>query len=93
MKLCDKKYPIADLAVARLYGDKITVETEDSSFEFPFEKVSTVSVLGKNKVNVYFDGKVYQLKGDKRFNGVKYVQICYRAKNALKGGEDEFLGL
>lgn len=93
VKLCDKKYPIADLAVARLYGDKITVETEDSSFEFPFEKVSTVSVLGKNKVNVYFDGKVYQLKGDKRFNGVKYVQICYRAKNALKGGEDEFLGL
>lgn len=93
VKLCDKKYPIADLAVARLYGDKITVETQDSSFEFPFEKVSTVSVLGKNKVNVYFDGKVYQLKGDKRFNGVKYVQICYRAKNALKGGEDEFLGL
>ena len=93
VKLCDKKYPIADLAVARLYGDKITVETEDASFEFPFEKVSTVSVLGKNKVNVYFDGKVYQLKGDKRFNGVKYVQICYRAKNALKGGEDEFLGL
>ena len=93
VKLYDKKYPIANDATVCLYGDRMTVETPDTVYEFPFDKVSTVSVLGKNKVNVYFDGKLYQLKGDKRFNGVKYVQFCYRAKNILKGGDDEFLGL
>ena len=93
VKLYDRKHPITDNATVRLYGDRITVETQDITYQFPFETVSTVSVLGKNKVNVYFDGKLYQLKGDKRFNGVKYVQICYRAKNILKGGDDEFLGL
>lgn len=94
VKLYDKKYPIAEEATVRLFGDKITVETQEQTYEFPFEKVSTVSVLGRNKVNIYHEGKLYQLKGDKRFNGVKYVQICYRAKNIQKGEENSrFLGL
>jgi hypothetical protein len=92
-KLYDRKYPLANDATVRLYGDKIVVDAKEQTFTFPFETVSTVSVLGKNKVNVYFDGKLYQLKGDKRFNGVKYVQLCYRAKHILKGESDEFLGL
>ena len=93
VKLYDRKYPLANDATVRLYGDKIVVDAKEQTFTFPFETVSTVSVLGKNKVNVYFDGKLYQLKGDKRFNGVKYVQLCYRAKHILKGENDEFLGL
>ena len=92
-KLYDKKYPIDRGATVCLYGDKITVQTGKETYNFPFETVSTVSVLGKNKVNIYFDGKLYQLKGDKRFNGVKYVQLCYRAKHIQKGENDEFLGL
>ena len=42
---------------------------------------------------IYHEGKLYQLKGDKRFNGVKYVQIFHRAKHILKGEDSEFLGL
>lgn len=93
VKLYDKKHLIDSKATVRLYGDKITVETKEQTYVFPFETVSTVSVLGKNKVNVYFDGKVYQFKGEKRFNGLKYVQLCYRAKHIIKGENDEFLGL
>jgi hypothetical protein len=48
-----------------------------------------VSVLGRNKLNVYYEDKLYQFKSDKRFNALKYVQLFYHAK----GGEDEFLGL
>ena len=78
----------------RLYGGKITVETEKETYEFPFDTLSTVSVLGKNKVNIYHEGKLYQLKGNERFNGVKFVQLCYRYKNILKGEENgKFLGL
>lgn len=94
VKLYDKKYPIADEATVRLYGGKITVETEKETYEFPFDTLSTVSVLGKNKVNIYHEGKLYQLKGNERFNGVKFVQLCYRYKNILKGEENgKFLGL
>ena len=94
VKLYDNKYPIAENAEIRLYGGKIVVLAGEETFEFPFDKVSTVSVLGKNKVNIYHDGKLYQMKGDERFNGVKFVQLCYRYKNIVKGEENGgFLGL
>ena len=94
VKLYDNKYPIADDAKVSLYGGKIVVEAAENTYEFPFDTVSTVSVLGKNKVNIYHEGKLYQLKGDERFNGVKFVQLCCRYKNILKGEEnDGYLGL
>ena len=94
VKLYDRKYLLDGQTTSRLYGDRIVLQTKKQTYEFPFEKISAISVLGKNKVNLYCDGRVYQLKGDARFNGVKYVQICYHAKNLLKGEEDgKFLGL
>ena len=61
---------------------------------FPFETTDGFTVLGKNKVNIYFGDKLYQLKGDKRFNGLKYVNLFHRHKNIVKGNEHvEFLGL
>ena len=94
VKLYDRKYLLSADAEVRLYGGKITVTVGEDTYEFPFDKVSTVSVLGKNKVNIYHEGKLYQLKGDKRFNGVKFVQLCYRYKNIVKGEENGgFLGL
>ena len=79
----------------RLYGDRMTVdEGSDGALEFKFSETSALSVLGRNKLNVYYKDKVYQFKGDKRFNALKYVNLYYRCKNILKGEKDgEFLGL
>ena len=93
VKLYDSKYPIAEDAEVLLYGGKIVVIAGEDRYEFPFDKVSTVSVLGKNKVNIYDGGKLYQLKGNERFNGVKFVQFFHRYKNILKGEGEEYLGL
>ena len=94
VKLYDKKYSIDDNATVKLYGSGIVVETKEKTYSFPFAEISTASVLGRNKVNLYFEGSVYQLKGNERFNGVKFVQLCYRTKNILKGEENgKFLGL
>ena len=60
---------------------------------FPFEKIEAIAVLGRNKLNVYFDSKVYQFKGDKRFNALKYVNLCHRYKNIIGGNDGKFLGL
>ena len=74
-----------------LYGDRMTVDDE---LVFPFGEVSAVTVLGKNKLNVYHGKTVYQIKGDKRFNALKYVNLFYRWKNITGGNENgKFLGI
>ncbi len=90
-----KKLPFKLQANISLYGDKIVFnEGEHDELRLDFAEISAVSVLGRNKLNIYFGDKVYQLKGDKRFNALKYVHIYYRHKNVTKGEENEqFLGL
>ncbi len=90
-----KKVPFKTGANISLYGDKIVFdEGKADEIKLLFDDVSAVSVLGRNKANIYYGDKVYQLKGDKRFNALKYVHIYYRHKNIVKGEKDEqFLGL
>ena len=80
---------------ALLYGDRIVIdEGKDEEWSVPFSEVSAVSVLGKNKANVYHGTEVYQISGSKRFNALKYVNIYYRWKNITEGNIDgKFLGL
>ena len=61
--------------------------------EFYFEDLLGVSVLGKNKLNVYYKDEVYQIKGDKRFNAVKYLNFYHRYINQVKENGSNFLGL
>lgn len=85
-----RKQKLRDAARIALYGDRLTIDELD----FPFERLSAVSVLGKNKLNLYIDDKVYQLKGDKRFNALKYVNLYYRYKNVSEGNlNGKFLGI
>ena len=78
-----------------LYGDRVVFdEGKENEMTVSFADADAVTVLGKNKLNIYFDKHVYQLKGDKRFNALKYVHFCYRCKNILRGEpDDQFLGI
>ena len=78
-----------------LYGNRIVITGSDGTeLNFLFDEVSAVTVLGKNKLNIYHGTKVYQIKGDERFNALKYVNIFYRNKNITKENEHgKFLGL
>lgn len=79
-----------------LYGDRLEIEGEDVSLALAFDELQALTVLGKNKLNVYHNDKIYQIKGDKRFNALKYVHIYHRYKNMIKGETDgklQFLGL
>ena len=79
----------------QLYGDRLVLTPEQGQAQvFPFSEVSAITILGKNKINIYHGKCLYQLKGDKRFNGLKYVNIFHRHRNMTKGAEQEtFLGL
>ena len=73
-----------------LYGDRITVDDR----VFPFAETSAVVVLGKNKLNIYYGNEIFQLKGSKRFNALKYVNFFHRHKNLTRGDHNgQFLGL
>lgn len=78
-----------------LYGDRVVVdEGSGDAMELRFEDVMAISVLGRNKLNIYHGKRVYQFKGDKRFNALKYVNIYHRYKNISRGDTDgKFLGL
>ena len=81
---------LKEKATVRLYGDRVTLDDR----EFPFETLGAIVVLGKNKVNLYHENEVLQLKGSKRFNALKYVNFFHKYKNSKEGKENgKFLGL
>lgn len=63
-----------------LYTDRVIIDGK----AYPFGEVSGITVLGKNKLNVYHDGHIWQLKGDKRFCALKYVNVYNHYKNITK---------
>ncbi len=88
-----KKNILIKDAKLTLYGDRIEVEGEQK-FVFSFDETNAVTVLGKNKLNLYFGKDLYQIKSDERFNALKYVNVFHRHKNILKGDANgKFLGL
>ena len=93
--LYKKKVELRKEAEIKLYGDKFVIDegTEDEMI-FPFADVTAVSILGKNKANIYYNKQVYQFTGCERFNALKYVNMFYRHKNTNRGdGDGKFLGI
>ena len=90
--LYKKKVPMFEGEIS-LYGDRYVIKGKEELI-LSFDHISAVSVLGRNKINIYCGDKLYQLKSDKHFNALKYVNIYYRYKN-IHGGENDgqFLGL
>lgn len=87
-----KKEELARDAAVSLYGDRIEVRSGAKLLQnFTFDEISAVTVLGKNKCNIYKDGEIYQLKGDKHFNALKFVHIYHHYHNVKKG--DPYGGL
>jgi hypothetical protein len=78
-----------------LYGDRVVIdEGAENQMVLPFADIMAMSVLGKNKLNIYYGDHVYQLKSHKRFNALKYVNIYFRYRNIIRGEENaKFLGL
>ena len=82
--LIGKDIPLA------LYSDRIVA----GDLSLAFDTTSVVTVLGRNKLNIYNGGKVYQIKSERRFCALRYMNIFYRVKNLAKENEnDGFLGL
>lgn len=93
--LNQRKKVLREDAEISLYGDRVVIdEGREDALTLPYEEVTAVSVLGRNKLNIYHGSSVYQFKGSKRFNALKYVHFYYRNKNIRRGEiNGKFLGL
>ena len=73
-----------------LYGDRLTIG--DKVYEFG--KIPPPAVQGGIKLQLSIEDGLYQIKGSKSFNAVKYLNFYYRYRNMTKGdGNGKFLGL
>lgn len=90
-----RKEPLRHNARICLYGNRVVIdENSERELQLPFSEIAAVSVLGRNKLNIYHGSNVYQFKGSKRFNALKYVHFYYRHKNIVRGEMNgKFLGL
>ena len=90
----EKKQLITKGAKLALYGDRLIITIDGEEKLFRFDDTAAITLLGKNKLNVYYEDSIYQIKSSKRFNALKYVNIYHRHKNLTKGDSDgKFLGL
>ena len=91
--LCSKKQCLAETVQLTLYGDRIEM-TDGFVKTFRFDEVDTITILGKNKLDIYHGDMVYQIQSDKRFNAVKYLNLYHRYKNLTTEVQNgSFLGL
>ena len=93
VNLYSKKEPIAEQVKLALYGDRIEMSGGFTKV-FSFDKMETTTILGKNKLNVYYEDMVYQIQGSKRFNAIKYLNLYHRYRNLTTEVQNgRFLGL
>ena len=90
-----KKVLISDDVTLSLFGDRVEAVYKGERLAIPFDTLSGAAVLGRNKLNLLYNGKTYQFKGsDRRFCALKYVQLYHRYDNVRKGDPNgKFLGL
>lgn len=87
-----KKQKLGQGLTVCAYADRLTVGERT----FPYADVTAMACIAGHKLNVFFDGRVYQLKGDASFNALKYCNLYYHAKFIEENhehGEFQFLGL
>lgn len=82
-----RKVVLEENASLILYGNRIQAGKK----ALFFDDINVITVLGKNKLNIYHCDALYQIKGNKRFNALKYMNIFYRSKNVHNGSH--FLGI
>ena len=90
-----RKVLLRSKASLKLYGNRVVFdEGAGNSLVLSFDELSAAAVLGRNKLNLYHGEKIYQIRGEKRFNALKYANIYYRYEQMKRGdNHGEFLGL
>ena len=66
--------------------DKLVIFGGNGEQVFPLDEITALTMVGKKKFNFYYNGKILQVKGNKRFCAIKYVHI-FDGLRTMNGGE------
>lgn len=91
----DRKQLLKKDASLCLYGNRLEVDM-DRKMILDFSDIKAMACIAGHKLNVFYQDKIYQFKGDIHFNALKYCNIYYHAKFIKEGqtdGKFQFLGL
>ncbi len=55
--------------------DRLVISGRNGQAAFALCDIAAMTMVGKKKFNFYYDGKILQVKGNKRFCAIKYVHI------------------
>ena len=70
---------------------KFILDTQEMILSY--DDIYAITLLGRKKMNIYFQDKVYQLYKDKKTNLLKYMHTYYVIKNKKEGVSNGFLGI
>lgn len=88
-----KKKKFIGKGKVELYGDYFLFNLENAKVRLNFDDIAAVTLVGKKKMNLYSNGKTYQIVNDERTNLLKYMHAYYIIKNRKVGKNNEFIGI
>ena len=96
VNVCVNRKLIQKSAQLEIFGDRIEIKTGNELLVLNYDDVKAMACINDHKLNIFHKDKVYQIKGDKSFNALKYCNIYYHDKFEKEehlDGEFQFLGL
>lgn len=96
IRVFSHKKTLCKSADISLFSDRIEIKMQNDTLSLPYDDIRAMACVAGHKLNIFSDGKVYQLKGNKSFNALKYCNLYYHAKYIKEehtNGEFQFLGL
>ncbi|MBO5711791.1 MAG: 1-acyl-sn-glycerol-3-phosphate acyltransferase [Acholeplasmatales bacterium] len=79
--------------LVRLYNDCFVFDLDTEKIVLDFDNIEAVTCLGKKKLNIYHNGKTYQIFKEVNKNLIKYMHAYYIIKNKKAGANDDFIGI
>lgn len=79
-----------------LFADRLEIGDGQEKLRMAYDDIKAMACIAGHKLNIFYQDKIYQLRGGKSFNALKYCNIYYHAKYIKEehnDGEFEFLGL
>lgn len=71
--------------------DKLVISGKKGETAYPLDEITAMTMVGKKKFNFYHDGKILQVKGNKRFCAIKYVHVFDGLRQVESGNGKEVL--
>ncbi len=96
VNVCVNRKLLQNNAQLEIFGDRVEIKTDNDLLALNYSDVKAMACINDHKLNIFSNEKVYQIKGDKSFNALKYCNIYYHYKFVNEehlDGEFQFLGL